>query len=136
LRKRKRKKTVAMARVTLPVLVGPNERWFVDFDTDSIVTGRWFRALASVGYYSRERPAINVDTSLGGCRVAGLPDRLADIRGLPEVITIDNGPEFTRKFLDEWAYRRVVRLNFIRSPMTTEQTRASGYLDKFTCKYI
>jgi putative transposase len=45
LRKRKRKKTAAMARVILPMPERPNERWSMDFVTDSIVTGRRFRAL-------------------------------------------------------------------------------------------
>jgi putative transposase len=44
--------------------------------------------------FSRECPAIEVDTSLGGVRVVGVLDRLAEIRGLPDVITMDNGPEF------------------------------------------
>jgi len=66
----------------------------MDFVTDSIVTGRRFRALAIVDDYSRECPTIEVDTSLGGRRVVGVLEELADIRGLPAVITIDNGPEF------------------------------------------
>jgi putative transposase len=32
---------------------------------------------------------------------------------LPEVITVDNGPEFVSKVMDDWAYRRGVKLNFI-----------------------
>jgi len=46
LRKRKRKKTAAMARMALPEPQGANEMWSMDFVTDSIVTGRRFRALA------------------------------------------------------------------------------------------
>ena len=30
------------------------------------------------------------------------------------MITVDNGPEFAGKALDEWAYRRGIKLNFIR----------------------
>jgi len=60
-----------------------NERWSMDFVTDSIVTGRRFRALAIVDDYSRECPAIEVDTSLGGRRVVGVLEKLAEIRGLP-----------------------------------------------------
>ena len=56
--------------------------------------------------FSRECPAIEVDTSLGGARVVGVLDRLSETRGLPEVITMDNGPEFAGKALDEWAYRK------------------------------
>jgi putative transposase len=66
----------------------------MDFVSDSIVTGRSFRALTIVDNYSRDCPAIEVDTSLGGARVVNVLDRLSETRGLPEVITIDNGPEF------------------------------------------
>jgi putative transposase len=89
LRRRKRRKTAAMARVILPTPTGPNERWSMDFVTDSIVTGRRFRALVIVDDYSRECPAIEVDTSIGGRRVVGVLEKLAELRGLPEVITID-----------------------------------------------
>ena len=73
----------------------------MDFVTDSIVTGRRFRALTIIDNYSRECPAIEVDTSLGGRRVVGVLERLAETRGLPEAITIDNGPEFAGRVLDE-----------------------------------
>jgi len=86
----------------------------MDFVTDSFITGQRFRALAIIDDFSRECPAIEVDTSLGGRRVVGVLERLSEIRGLPEVITIDNGPEFASRALDEWAYRKGVKLNFIR----------------------
>jgi len=86
----------------------------MDFVTDIIVTGRRFRALVIVDDYSRECPAIEVDTSLGGRRVVHILKRLAESRELPKIITLDNGPEFTSKALDEWAYSRGVKLNFIR----------------------
>ena len=92
-RKRKRKGT-AVNRIILPLPDRPNQRWSMDFVSDSIVTGRRFRTLTIVDDYSRECPAIEVDTSLGGARVVSVLERLSEIRGLPEVITIDNGPEF------------------------------------------
>jgi len=69
LRKKRRRKGAAGARVIMPPPQRNNERWSMDFVTDSIVTGRHFRALAIVDDYSRECPAIEVDTSLGGKRV-------------------------------------------------------------------
>jgi len=33
--------------------------------------------------------------------VVGVLERLAETRGLPEVITLDNGPEFAGKAMDE-----------------------------------
>jgi putative transposase len=99
----------------------------MDFLTDSIVTGRRFRALTIVDDFSRECPNIEVDTSLGGRRVVGTLEKLAEIRCLPEVITIDNGPEFAGKALDEWAYRRGVKLNFIRPGKPIENAYAESF---------
>ena len=83
----------------IPAPEGPNQKWSMDFVADSTVTGRRIRALTIVDDYSRECPAIEVDTSLGGVRVVGVLERLAETRGLPEVITVDNGPEFAGKAL-------------------------------------
>jgi putative transposase len=131
LRKRKRKKTAAMTRIVFPIAEKPNERWSMDFATDSLMTGRHFRALVIVDDYSRECPVIEVDTSLGGRRVVGVLDRLAETRGLPQVITIYNGPEFAGRALDEWAYRREVKLNFIRPGKPIENAYAESFIGRF-----
>jgi putative transposase len=99
----------------------------MDFVADSTVTGRRFRALAIVDDYSRECPAIEVDTSLGGARVVSILERLADMRGLPEVITVDNGPEFAGKALDAWAYRKGIKLSFIRPGKPIENAFAESF---------
>jgi putative transposase len=99
----------------------------MDFVTDSIVTGRRFRAPTIVDDYSRGCPAIEVDTSLGGRRVVAVLERLEVVRGLPQVITIDNGPEFAGRALDEWAYRRGVKLNFIRPGKPIENAYAESF---------
>jgi putative transposase len=111
----------------LPLAERPNQHWSMDFIADSIVTGRRFRALTIVDDYSRECPAIEVDTSLGGRRVVRVLDRLTDARGLPEIITVDNGPEFIGKALDEWAYRKGVKLNFIRPGKPIENAYAESF---------
>jgi putative transposase len=131
LRRKRRRKGAAGLRVTMPSPERPNQRWSMDFVTDSIVTGRRFRALAIVDDYSRECPAIEVDTSLGGARVVSVLERLSQTRGLPEVITTDNGPEFAGKALDEWAYRRGVRLNFIRPGKPIENAYAESFNGRF-----
>lgn len=130
LRKRKRKKIAAAARVVMPAPAGPNEKWSMDFVTDSLVTGRRFRALSIVDDYSRECLAIEMDTSLGGARVVAVLDRLAETKGLPRTITMDNGPEFTSSCLDEWAYRNGVKLNFIRPGKPVENAFAESFIGR------
>ena len=65
-----------------PSPVRPNQRWSMDFVSDTTVTGRRFRALAIVDDYSRECPAIRGGCiPLGGARVVGGLERLADYQG-------------------------------------------------------
>jgi putative transposase len=127
LRRKRRRKGAAGIRAVIPAAVRPNEHWSMDFVSDSIVTGRRFRALTIVDNYTRECPAIEVDTSLGGTRVVNVLDRLAETRELPEVITIDNGPEFAGKALDEWAYRKSIKLNFITPGKPVENAYAESF---------
>jgi putative transposase len=131
LRRKRKRKGAAGIRVVMAPSRRVNERWSMDFVTDSTVTGRRFRALTIVDDYSRECPAIEVDTSLGGRRVVSVLDRLAETRGLPEVITIDNGPEFAGKALDEWAYRKGVKLNFIRPGKPIENAFVESFNGRF-----
>ena len=73
---------------------------------------------------------IEVDTSLGGARVVKVLDRIAETRGLPGTITIDNGPEFTSRALDEWAYRKGVKLHFIRPGKPVENAFAESFIGR------
>jgi transposase InsO family protein len=71
--------------------------------------------------------AEDVDTSLGGARVVNVLERLAATRGLPEAITMDNGPEFAGRHLDEWAFHKGVKLNFIRPGKPIENAFAESF---------
>ncbi len=112
-RRRKRKRVCRSERSPMLVPQAPSERWSMDFQHDLLATGQRFRTLNIFDDFSRECPTIEVDTSLPGSRVVRVLDRLAETRGLPAEIVLDNGPEMISKALDEWAYRRGVRLNFI-----------------------
>lgn len=131
LRRRKRKKRVAAARIELPKPERPNQAWSMDFVHDQLSDGRKLRALTIVDDYSRECPAIEVDTSINGLRIVRVLERLAFIRGLPEVITVDNGPEFAGRVLDEWAYSRGIKLDFITPGKPVENCYIESFNGKF-----
>ena len=112
-RRRKRKRIGAVERQPLTIPIRPNQRWSMDFVSDALTDGRKFRSLNIVDDYNRECLAAEVDTSLPGARVIRVLERLGELRGLPEVLVTDNGPEFAGQALDAWAYPRGVRLHFI-----------------------
>ena len=113
LRRRRRRKRRSHLRVVRPRPAAANQAWALDFVHDSLMSGRRFRALAVIDEWSRESLAIEVDVSLTGERVTRVLDRLGLERGLPTLIQSDNGPEFTGRVLDQWAYDNQVRLQFI-----------------------
>ena len=67
--------------------------------SDCVSTGKVIRMLTLVDDCTRECPAIEVDTSLGGLQVRRVLDRVAAERGLPEAIVLDNGPGVLRSSL-------------------------------------
>jgi len=125
-----RRKRAAHVRVPLAGATQVNDRWSMDFMSDRLADGRAFRILTIVDQFSRECPLLEPGLSLTGRRVVECLDRLACGRGLPNAITIDNGSEFCSRALDAWAYRRGVKLDFIRPGKPVE----NGYVESFNGK--
>jgi putative transposase len=125
--RRRKRKRVAVPRTPLPVPTRPNERWSMDFVSDALGDGRRFRALTIVDNFTRESPAIEVDTSLPGERVVRVLEQLAASRGLPTAIVCDNGPEFRSEAMDQWADRRGVALQFIQPGKPIQNAYAESF---------
>lgn len=64
---------------------------------------------------------------MSGRCVGQFLDKAASQRGWPGAITVDNGTEFTSKALDEWAYRRGVKLDYTRPRKPTD----NGLIESF-----
>ena len=99
----------------------------MDFVSDALSDGRKFRALTIVDDYTRECPAITVDRSLRGDRVARVLSALARTRGLPRAIVCDNGPEFRSEALDQWAGAHHVTLQFIEPGKPVQNAMAESF---------
>lgn len=68
-----------------PMLVPdrPNDRWSLDFVSDTFTDSLRFRVLAVVDDYTRECLALVADTSLSGLRVVRELDAISSRRGRP-----------------------------------------------------
>jgi putative transposase len=130
-RRRRRKRLAATARPEIRRPTTANERWSMDFTVDTLASGRAFRTLNVVDDCTRECLAIEVDLSLGGDRVARVLDGIIAVRGRPEMIVCDNGPEFAGRVLDAWAHDRGVRLHFIRPGKPVENCYVESFNGKF-----
>jgi putative transposase len=130
-RRRKRKGLKAVIRVGLGVPSRPQERWSMDFVSDSFSDGRKFRSLNIVDDYSRECLVTEVDTSIPGPRVVRVLEGLRERRGLPEVMVMDNGPEFAGQALDAWACQRGVNLHYIEPGKPVQNAFIESFNGRF-----
>jgi putative transposase len=131
IRVKRRKKLASVPRVLPPPATRPQERWSLDFLTDSLANGRRFRVLTIVDNVSRVSPAMAVGTSLTGERVVTLLERLRATVGVPQRIAVDNGPEFISKALDAWAYQNGVQLEFSRPGKPTDNAFVESFNGRF-----
>jgi len=92
---------------------GTNERWSIDFVSDTLCDGRRFRMLCVVDDYTRECLGLVADTSLPGRRVLRELDAVITARGRPATIVSDNGTEFTSTAVLRWSQEHGVGWHYI-----------------------
>lgn len=112
-RKRGGRKRALGTRAPMAIPQGPNQRWSLDFVSDSLAWGRRFRVLCIIDDFSRECLATVVDTSISGHRVARELERIAVLRGFPCMVVSDNGTELTSNAILTWQQDRKVEWHYI-----------------------
>jgi len=105
LRIRRRKKMASLLRMEIPRPDYANHIWSMDFMRDTLSDGRTIKLLSMVDEYTRKCLRIEVDTSINGIRVTRIISEISQKEELPQIIIVDNGPEFISNTLDAWAYR-------------------------------
>lgn len=126
-RTKKRKKTTVQKRGLLPRARGLNKIWSMDFVHDRFANQRKFRMLTIVDHFSRESIAIEVGYGLKAGDVIRCLSKIKYTRGLPEIISVDNGSEFSGHELNQWAHENNVKIHFIRPGKPTE----NAYIESF-----
>jgi putative transposase len=109
----------------------PNQEWAIDFVADGLATGRGLRMLTVVDSFTRECPAIEVDTGLSSGRVTRVLDWIISQRGKPEVIRCDNGPEFTSRRFIVWCEERQIALLHIQPGKPMQ----NGHIESFNGRF-
>lgn len=128
-RRRRRRAKGRVEKINVPEK--PRQRWSMDFVHDGTARGQRLRMLNIVDDFTRECVAIEVDTSISGERVTRVLDKVIEQFGKPTSLLMDNGPEFTGKALDQWAYKQKISLRFIEPGKPMQ----NGYVESFNGKF-
>lgn len=126
LRRRRKRRLPARIKQALFQPAAPNEVWSVDFMSDSLWDGRCFRLLNIIDDFNREVLHIEADTSLPASRLIRTLEQLEQLRGLPKMIRVDNGPEFISFKLDQWCKKNKITLIFIQPGKPMQ----NGYVER------
>ena len=126
-RKKRRRRVSTAPRQQIAKAQRPMEGWSMDFMADNLADGRSIRLLNVVDDVSKACIAMEVDFSMPSRRVSRVLDRAMQTWGKPSFIRVDNGPEFTSKALDAWAYTQGIQLEFIQPGKPTQ----NGFVESF-----
>jgi putative transposase len=107
-----------------------NHVWSYDFLLDRTEDGRQLKLLVVIDEFTRECLATEVARTFTARDVMLTLQYLFAVRGAPEHVRSDNGPEFIAKELQRWLERAAVRTLYIQKASPWE----NGYVESFNGK--
>ncbi len=111
--------------------VVPNICWSADFMSDVLLCGDKFRTFNVIDDYNREWLLVEPSTSLPANRITNLLDQKAVFRGYPEMIRVDNGPEFRSSIFKDWAKKHNILIQYIQPGKPAQ----NGFIERFNRTY-
>ncbi len=125
-----RRSASSQIRSERPAVEGMNRARAMDFMSDTLSDGRRIRVLTVMDVFTREGLALRADFRFTPDQVVAVLSGPAAGRGAPQGIRVDNGPEFTGRSLDLWAYFNEVTLDFSRPGEPTD----SAFIEAFNAR--
>jgi len=107
-----------------------NHIWSYDFLSERFENGRLMKLLVVLDEFTRESLAIDVNRKIRGPDVVEVLRYLFAVRGAPEFIRSDNGPEFINKAVKEFLRNSGVDMLYIEPGSPWE----NGYIESFNSK--
>ena len=108
-----------------------NHVWTYDFISDQTEDGRALKFLTVLDEYTRESLAIEVDRSIRAKDVMGVLEYLFMVRGAPDFIRSDNGPEFIAEAISRSLSGAGVGTLYIEPGSPWE----NGYIESFNGRF-
>jgi transposase InsO family protein len=108
----------------------PNQVWTYDFLYDQTADGRRLKLLPVVDEFTRECLALEVQRRMEAQDVIGVLEYLFAVRGAPQYLRSDNGPEFVARRIQAWLAERKTGTLFIEPGSPWE----NAYMESFNSR--
>ncbi|MDC1198942.1 IS3 family transposase, partial [bacterium] len=109
----------------------PNHVWSYDFVQDRTHDGQTYRTLNIIDEFTREALMIRVDRRLNSVDVVDALTDLFILRGPPEFIRSDNGPEFIAEKVRDWIAAVGAKTAYIEPGSPWE----NGFCESFNARF-
>ena len=131
--KRSKLKKRLPARVKQPLITPdlPNQTWSMDFVSDSLECGRKLRVLNILDDFDRSAIAQEISISMPAERVIRILEKVIWLKGKPEAIRCDNGPEFISNKFQDWCKANGITIKYTQPGCPTQ----NSYVERFNGSY-
>ncbi|EOC3070239.1 IS3 family transposase [Cronobacter malonaticus] len=130
-KRRRRRKGLTTERLPLFRPAAPNLTWSMDFVMDAFATCRRIQCLTCVDEFTKECLTITIVFGISDVHHKRILDSIALFRGYPATIRTDQGPEFTCRALDQWAFEHGVELRLIQPGKPIQ----NGFIESFNGRF-
>lgn len=130
MKRRRRRKSLATERLPLFRPDAPHLTWSMDFVMDALASSR-IKCLTYVNDYTKECLPITAAFGISGAQVTRILDSIALFRGYPATKRTDQGPEFTCRALEQWAFEHGVELRLIQPGKPSQ----NGFIKSFNGRF-
>jgi putative transposase len=127
MRRKRKRRLPSRIKKSLEVPTKLNATWSIDFMSDALINGRRFRVLNVIDDWNREALINEAYFSIPAERLVSALQRLIIERGKPEVIRVDNGPEFLSKIFVNFCEQRKIIIQYIQPGKLAQNT----YIERF-----
>jgi putative transposase len=131
LRRKPKKRLPSRDKVALLQPKAINMSWSLDYMGDALMDGKRFRTANVVDDCNREALGIKASFSLPAERVTEFLDQIADGRGYPKQLRVDNGPENISHVMVDWAKKHNVSILYIQPGKPAQ----NAYIERFNRTY-
>jgi transposase InsO family protein len=107
-----------------------NHVWSYDFVEDRTHEGRKYRMLNIIDEFTHECLAIRIDRKLNSTAVIDVLSDLFILRGVPEYVRSDNGPEFIARAVQDWIKAVGAKTAYITPGSPWE----NGFIESFNAR--
>jgi transposase InsO family protein len=108
-----------------------NEVWTYDFVADQTEDGRRLKILVVLDEYTRESLTIEVQRRIKAEEVPTIFEYLFAVRGAPEYLRSDSGPEFVAEAIHTWLQKSGVHTRYIAPGSPWE----NAYIESFNSRF-